>query len=316
MAEINLLFLAPHWRVTLVRAFQESWTKRQLPGRFIGVDSDPDAGAMRLLPCSYTVPRFTERDCLKQLTDICKKESVTAILPLTNKAVDFLDQNRSKLKSRLAYLPGPQTVAVCHDKMKLAERFSEGACRVPQTFLSTSVPEDVEFPLIAKQRTGEGSRDVCRIEDAEDLAFYKSKFPDHVFQRLVTGVEFSIDWFCDRDGTPRVVVPRERLVVRGGEVMKSKIRMLPSIREAVIQVGESLSLVGPATIQGIVDSSDQFWLTDINLRFGSGYVHTMAAGVDVPMLIHQELSDQPIENLDGSVQDGSLMARYPDHLLF
>ena len=55
----------------------------------------------------------------------------------------------------------------------------------------------------------------------------------HVFQNLIEGQEFSIDAFFDKHGSPRLIVPRERLAVRGGEVMASRINMDTNIIDKV-----------------------------------------------------------------------------------
>ncbi len=315
MNEINILFLAPHWRVTLMRAFQDSWSKRQLPGRLLGADSDAQAGALQVLTESFTLPEFSDASCLDQLMELCQREAVSLIFPLTNKAVDFLNANRQPLKTYTAYLPPAETVDLCHDKFKLAERFREIPLSVPQTFLPDDLSDDCPFPLIVKPRQGEGSRDVHRVDNLDDLVYFRKKFPNHVFQKWIEGTEFSIDWFSDRDSTPRLLSPRERLAVRGGEVMKSRIHLHPKIIKAARELGKALSLTGPATIQGILDKEDRFWLTDVNLRFGSGYVHSILAGADIPALIHSELAEDAPPADQCSVRDGSVMVRYPGHLI-
>ena len=43
MTETHILFLAPNWRVSLIRAFKESQNRLGLSGRVVGADSDPQA---------------------------------------------------------------------------------------------------------------------------------------------------------------------------------------------------------------------------------------------------------------------------------
>ncbi|MCB0156474.1 MAG: ATP-grasp domain-containing protein [Anaerolineae bacterium] len=298
-----------------MRAFQESWSKRQLPGRLLGADSDPQAGALQVLTESFALPGFDDAACLGQLQALCKEQRVTAILPLTNKAVEFVDGHRGKLKNWIPYFPSAETVAVCHDKLKLAGRFAEGTLRVPETWLPDALPEEVPYPLIVKPRTGEGSKNVFHVDGADDLTYYKNKFTGHVFQRRVEGPEFSIDWFADREGRPRLVSPRERLVVRGGEVMKSRIRPEPVVIDAARKAGAELGLIGPATIQGMLDADGSFWLTDVNLRFGSGYIHSILAGADLPAFIHADLGGYAEEGETLSACEDSVMVRYPGQLL-
>ena len=81
--------------------------------------------------------------------------------------------------------------------------------------------------------------------------------------------------------------------------------------ETVSQVGKALLLRGPCTIQGFLDEDEKFYLTDVNLRFGSGFVHTIAAGVDVPLLLYKELLGEEIPAV-GPVEEGLMMTRFSD----
>ena len=111
-----------------------------------------------------------------------------------------------------------------------------------------------------------------------------------------------------------MTVPRERLAVHAGEVMMSRIELGPDIIESAKKVGTLLQLRGLANLQGILDESGKFLFTDINLRFGSGAVHSIQAGADTPGMIFQELAGGSIENKSNSVTNGSTMSRFHDAL--
>ena len=64
MTETNILFLAPHWRVSLIKAFQGARARLKMKGRMIGADSDPEAPASCLMDASFTLPPFSESGCL------------------------------------------------------------------------------------------------------------------------------------------------------------------------------------------------------------------------------------------------------------
>jgi carbamoyl-phosphate synthase large subunit len=164
--------------------------------------------------------------------------------------------------------------------------------------------------LIAKDPCGEGGKNCFKIEDQTEFDFYSKKLPNHIFQRFIQGREFSIDWFSNKKGLPVVVVPRERLVARAGEVMVSRIELIPDIIESAKRLGNRLQLRGPANFQGFLQESGEFLFTDINLRFGSGVLHTIRAGANIPEMILQELAGKPIETKSYSIMDGSTMTRF------
>ncbi|MFQ5450326.1 MAG: ATP-grasp domain-containing protein [Nitrospinaceae bacterium] len=314
MKKTNLLLLAPHWRVSLVRAFQNTKTKLVSPGKVVGADSDPLSPSSQVLDAAHTIPPFPDPACLGEVLEICRKESIHSLIPLTNKAVEFLNLRRDHFKgnSLLHFLPGPEVIDICHDKLKLAGFLQARGILSPPTSRAKSFEGELEFPLIAKPRWGEGGKNSFIIENPRDLEFYAQKCPDHVIQPLIQGREFTIDWFSNREGKPLLIVPRERLAVRGGEVAVSRIRLDPQLIEAAQIAGTRLGLRGPCNLQGILDPAGRFFFTDVNLRFGSGSVHTIAAGGDIPAMILQELAGTASKTFQNSIRDGSIMTRFHD----
>ncbi len=314
MKDINLLFLAPHWRVSLIQAFQQSWKRSSLSGKLIGADSDPYAAGQKALEQFYQIPQFEHLDCKQSLLEICKVESVDAILPLTNKAIEFLDNHRESFSNNNCrlYIQSSETIQVCHDKLLLFNYLKKIGLKTPHSFSLKNLPASLSFPLVLKDRKGEGGKNVTIIKNSEEFDFYKKSVNEEIFQEKLEGQEFSVDWYSNLEGKPLIIVPRERIKVRSGEVMQSKIQLKEEIIDAVSLVGKYLNLKGPCTLQGFLSESGDFFFTDINLRFGSGYVHTLAAGGDVPLMMYRELSGEESTNASIKIKEGSIMTRFLD----
>jgi carbamoyl-phosphate synthase large subunit len=308
METIKILFLASHWRVSLIKAFRDSKPSIEL----ICADSDQFASTFKEADRFQVLPLFSDPDCLQSLLEVCKAEKVSALVPLTNKAIEFMADHRHELGAdgRRLWIPQNSAIEICHDKWKLFEFLMNEGFDTPSTFLPGKI--ESSFPLIAKPRRGEGSKEVFVIENSDDSGFYMKKCPQHVFQKRIDGQEFSVDTFFDQQGSPRLIVPRERLVVRGGEVMVSRINMDSVIIDKVKALGTRLGLTGPCTIQGIQDG--KFYFTDVNLRFGSGFVHTISAGGNVPLMMYKELAGQELDSMKLGIKDHSVMTRYPESI--
>ena len=314
METLKVLFLAAHWRVSLVRAFQNAKAQCETSFQLIAVDSDALAPALQVADRSHSLPLFSDNNCLELLLTICRTQAIDAIIPMTNKAIDFLNIHREELSggNRRLFIPESSTIEICHDKWNLWKFMELEGFNSPKTFLlAESDPPDT-FPLIAKERSGEGGKNQSLIENQRDLDYCIDKYPNHIYQELIQGREFSVDLFADVKGIPQLIVPRERLSVRGGEVMTSKINMNESIIDLVEALSRRLALTGPCNIQGILDENGTFFFTDLNLRFGSGSVHTIAAGGDIPLMIYQEMAGQSF--FEPSIQNQSIMTRYPESI--
>ncbi len=309
MKDIRVLFLAPNWRVSLLRSFKKPTATKIF---IVGADSDSNSAALSVVDKSYVIPKFSEPNCVEKIQAICDKENIHAILPMTNKAIEFMDKNRAGFDEGdlLLYLAGHTLIETCNDKRKLAEFFTQ------KNFASPDLIDPKKlfpgFPLIAKDPCGEGGKNCFKIEDQTEFDFYSKKLPNHIFQRFVQGREFSIDWFSNKKGLPVVVVPRERLAARAGEVMVSRIELIPDIIEFAKRLGTRLQLRGPANLQGFLEESGEFLFTDINLRFGSGVLHTIHAGANIPEMMLQELVGESVEMKSNFVMDGSTMSRFHD----
>jgi len=309
MKDIRILFLAPNWRVSLLRSFKKSTAIKVF---VVGADSDADSAALKVVDKSYVIPEFSEPKCIKKIQAICDMENINTILPITNKAIEFLDKNRTEFDEGdlLFYLADHPLIQTTSDKRRLAEFFKRNNFSSPDLIdPKKSFPG---FPLFAKESCGEGGKNCFKIEGQAELDFYIKKFPDHIFQRFFQGREFSIDWFSDKAGLPIVVVPRERLVTRAGEVMVSRIELVSSIIESAQRLGEKFQLRGPANFQGFLEESGEFFFTDVNLRFGSGVLHTIHAGANIPEMMLQELVGKSIETKTDFGMDGSTMSRFHD----
>ena len=308
METIKILFLASHWRVSLIKAFHDAKQSMEL----ICADSDPLAASFKEADRFQVLPLFSDFHCLQSLLEICKAEKISALVPLTNKAIEFMADHRHEfgVEGRRLWIPQNHAIEICHDKWKLFEFLMNEGFDTPSTFLPGKI--ESSFPLIAKPRQGEGSKDVFVMENSDDLEFFMKKYPQHIFQKRIDGQELSVDAFFDQQGSPRLIVPRERLVVRGGEVMVSRINMDGGIIDKVTVLGGRLGLTGPCTIQGIQD--DKFYFTDVNLRFGSGFVHTISAGGNVPLMMYKELAGQELDSMKLDIKDHSVMTRYPESI--
>jgi carbamoyl-phosphate synthase large subunit len=313
---LKIFFLAANWRVSLLKAFQDAKAHSNSPVQLVAADSDSLAPALNIADESYCLPLFSDSSCLESLLTICRKQALDAIVPLTNNAIDFLDKYREQLngENRRLFIQESFAIKVCHDKWNLWKFMKQEGFNSPKTFLlAESAPSDI-FPLIAKERKGEGGKNQSMIENQRDLDYCMDKYPHHIFQEFIQGKEFSVDLFADVNSVPKLIVPRERLSVRGGEVMTSRIDMNKSIIVSVEALSRRLGLTGPCNIQGIQDKNGTFFFTDLNLRFGSGSVHTIAAGGNIPLMIYQEMVGQNF--LNPSIQDKSIMTRYPENIFY
>ncbi len=139
--------------------------------------------------------------------------------------------------------------------------------------------------MLVKARKGFGSRHIFRAENQAELDFFlRYTTVDSMVQRVCSGVEFSIDVFCDLDGRCLAAIPRTMIESKGGESIKGMTIKDLDLIEFGRVASEALRIIGPANIQCFRDPDGALEVTDVNPRFGGGFPLPTAAGSRYPEL--------------------------------
>lgn len=167
-----------------------------------------------------------------------------------------------------------KAISICQDKWKTYEFFKSIGIPTPKTSLNQL------YPLV-KPRTGRGGQGVKIEEKMIDMT-------DMISQEVVTGDEFTVDVFFDRDHQPVYIIPRRRFgVVNGkstsGEVIENKL-----ITDYIITIAKNVLFVGPINFQCFVDE-DCVTFIEINPRIAGGMALGFAASENWVNLILENI---------------------------
>jgi carbamoyl-phosphate synthase large subunit len=299
-----VLFTCAGQRVDIVDAF------RQAGAVTVAADVNPLAPALYHADVHALVPRIEEDDYVPALRELVDEHGVDLIVPLTDLDQVILSGEREELGA-LVLLPDAEIVERLGDKYLAHVLFEERGIASPPTWLPTGVPDDAEFPLLVKARHGFGSRHIYRAADAAQLGFFLGYTPvDSIVQACLAGEEFSIDVFCDLDGTCLNAIPRTMIESKGGESIKGMTIRDERLIELARDVSERLELVGPANIQCFREADGAHLVTDINTRFGGGFPLPLAAGGRYPELALALARGEQLEPRLGDFREGIVMTRF------
>jgi hypothetical protein len=114
--------------------------------------------------------------------------------------------------------PGPDLIALCGDKQRLAEHLAAagvpaplGRCLGPQD----AIPADACFPAVLKPRDGAGSDGVCIVPDAGSLPAAHQRPGAWRLERYQPGAAASVACLQGPGGT-RLLEPCRQRLLRGG----------------------------------------------------------------------------------------------------
>lgn len=264
----------------------------------VGADAQEGTAAKHFVDAFYRIPRCDDPEYLRTLLNICSEGKIDMVVPLYEDEFPILAAARKRFdkRSTLLILSDEKVLDICKDKFKTAEFFERYGIPAPKTYSHEELVEifktgKADFPLFIKPSQGMGSEGAHIVRNLDELDFYYRHVKMPIVQSVARGVEYTVDALCDTYGTPIYIVPRERIEVRSGEVVKSRTRQDVRIIDAAEHLLESLNeegrVMGPMTIQCFVSEEGKISFIEINPRFGGGVPLAFAAGADYASALYE-----------------------------
>ena len=263
--------------VTQYKAFQA------LGCRIVAADCDPASVGFHFADAAYVVPRVGAADYLDRMLAVCEREAVDLFLPALDEELALCGEHRRRFEAlgTRIMLSSPEALAVCADKLRMAQCFSELAIPAPRTVAAEDYREGTfeRFPLIVKPRSGRGGTGVHLARNHAEAAFFTQYVERAVVQECLDGVEYTIDVLATLDSGLRMFSPRQRLATESGVSSKGITHWREELLDPVRTLVRALKMVGPLNFQCFVSPAGRVSFTEINARLAGTAILSQAAGV-------------------------------------
>jgi len=312
---LRILLTAIGKRVQLIKHLKKE-------NYIIGVDKDELIPGRYFVNSFFTIPEIGDMTYISALLTICEREKIDLLIPLFEKEFLILDSNREEFENlgTTLLLSNRPILEICNDKWNTYNFFKENSISTAKTCLIEDVEDkniNMKFPLILKPREGMGSKGIFFARNKQELSHLSINLKNYIVQEMVEGTEYTMDVLCDLEGKVLSIVPRQRLEVRAGEVVKSKSVKDIDLIEKTLDLVDKLNskndngAIGPMNIQCIVNEKKDMRFIEINPRFGGGVPLTFESGVDYGRVLREMTMGQEIEPMLGNFKE-SIMLRFDD----
>ncbi len=278
-------------------------------------DSNPWAPAACVADRAHGLPSVNSLEYVPALLKIVRKQKIDLLIPLIDSELTQIANRRDAFASAgcCAVISSPEVVGICRDKL-LTYAFLRGqGIDTPKTWKAQDVLGRMHhrFPYFLKPRSGSAGAGGHKISGPDDLRAMAPYLGDGIIQEFIDGVEYTLDVYTGFDGVPRCVVPRERMEVRGGEVVQARTCKRDAIIKAGLRVVEALKACrGVITLQLFLERSGRIVVIEINPRFGGGVPLAIEAGADFPRWLLAEWLGRRLRIRVDQFRDRLVMMRY------
>ena len=317
---MNVLFCSAGRRVELLKDFR---TTMGSTGKIVATDISPYAPALYAADQRYIVPRIDDENYIDTLIEICKKEKIDAVFTLIDPEIAVLSQNRHLFESLgiKVMVPYYDSAVLCFDKLKMYKFLKKNSIPTITTFETIDEfvvalqNERVKFPVFVKPRTGSGSVGACKVDDFESLQSIVKNDPSLIIQEYIEGVDIDADVYIDSvSGKVVSVFTKEKISTTLGGANKTVSFKDEKLFAFIRKIVSTLDLYGPNDMDFFYKDGE-YYLSEINPRFGGAYLHAYAAGVDFIKLIENNVEDIPNKEEFGNYEEDVVMMMY-DSIVF
>lgn len=312
---MNILILSAGTRNKIVQYFVKTLNGT---GKVIATDMSNLAPAIYEADKYYIVPKVTAHEYLDVVLDICKKEKITGVLSLIDPELSLLAENRKKFEAIGTIVIG-SSYMLCEmslDKFLMYNWLESHGYRCAKSYINKEVFfHDVDaglitYPVFVKPARGSASISISKVYDRETVELLFAHEDGLMIQEFLDGQEIGADVYIDMISHEVVsIFTKKKLKMRAGETDKAisfKDEKLFTLIERFIK---DAGYNGQIDID-IFDLNGEYYISEVNPRFGGGYPHAYECGCDHMKLIMNNIRGKSNECIIGAYDEGIYMMKY------
>ncbi len=294
--EINILFLGGARRYSLAERFIIAGKTLNIQVNIYSYELTQDVPITGIAKKIIIGKRWNDENIFEDLKTIVEQYKINILLPFVDPAIEILAKLKSIINKTDVCIPvsDVETCKIFFDKILAQEWFLKHQFPVP---IASST-----FPIIAKPRKGSAGKGIQIIHNDIELHQFKQahNLNDFLIQQFIDAEEYTVDSYVSIHSKEILgIVPRQRIEILGGEVIKSITKKEQKIIELTKIILTKGNFCGPITIQFLKDiKSNMIYIMEINPRFGGGVINSIEAGFDIPLILLKEYLNLPVSPIN------------------
>ena len=314
---MNILILSGGTRNKIVQYFRKALAGK---GNVIVTDMSPYAPAIYEADRYYLVPRITAPDYIDIILGICRKEQISGVLSLIDPELSMLAANKARFEELGVTIIGSD-YALCEralDKMQMYRWCIEHgyACARSYTdkeaFYADVEAGVIDYPVFVKPVRGSASLSISKVYDRDTVELLFTHTDGLMIQEFLNGQEIGADVYIDLiSGEVVSIFTKKKLLMRAGETDKSVSFKDEKLFDLISRFVNESGYRGQIDID-IFEINGQYYISEVNPRFGGGYPHAYECGVDHMELIANNLAGKANPVCIGGYEENLVMMKYND----
>lgn len=321
----NILVLSCGTRNKIIRYLKNTLTLESGAriGNVIATDMSSIAPAIYEADRFYIVKRITEEGYIDSILDLCKKEHISAVFSLIDPELSLLAEHKEEFEA-IGTTVITSSYELCEMSLNKIEmykwllKYGYNTARSysdKNAFYADLECGVINYPVFVKPVCGSASIAISKVYDKETVEYLFAHNDNLMIQEYLNGQEIGADVYVDLlSGEVVSIFTKKKLMMRAGETDKAVSfkdeKLFSLIKKFVKEAGYR----GQIDID-IFDICGEYYISEVNPRFGGGYPHAYECGCDHMKLILNNLFGIVNEVCIGNYEENVFMMKYNEVLI-
>lgn len=313
---MNILFCSVGRRCELLKDFRNTMGEI---GRIVVTDLSIYAPAAYFADKFYQVPRIDDPAYISTILDICRKEEINAVTTCIDPEIMLLAEHRAEFAEIGVEVLAPyeETARICFDKFKMFEYLMSKGIKTVLTygdlesFCKAEQAGKIVFPVFVKPREGSGSVGARKVSNMAELAEAMEQDPSLIIQEFMgNAVDMDADIYIDTiSHKPVALFSKRKLETKIGGASKTVSFKDQKLVDFVCNALNAFKFNGPIDMD-LWYRDGEYYLSEVNPRFGGAYLHAYGAGIDFVKLIENNVAGEENDAEFDNYEDNVVMMMY------
>lgn len=317
---MNILILSAGTRNKVVEYFKK---EIGAGGRIIATDCSELAPALYEADEYVIVPRIDEEGYLDIILNICKEKKIDGVFSLIDPELSLLAANKNKFLEigTTPVISSEDAVETCFDKFKMYQLLTGYGYKTAKSYVDKEAfYQDVDagkisYPVFVKPVKGSASININKVFSPKEIDVLFCLYDDLMIQEFMDGTEYGADVYIDMlTGKVMSIFTKEKIKMRAGETDKSVSVKDEALFRLIQEFAEKVGFRGIIDMD-IFKIDGEYYISEVNPRFGGGYPHAYACGVNVPKQIIENLAGKENPCTIGEYKEGIYMMKYNEIMI-
>lgn len=312
---MNILITSAGTRDKVVQYFKKEF---EGIGNVIATDMSDLAPAIYEADGYHLVPRIDDPKYIDRLLEICKEEKIDCLFALIDPELSLIAKNKEKFLEIgvTPLISNYDAVELAFDKYEMFKYLRNNGVKTAKTYISKDEfykdldAGKIDFPVFVKPYKVSASININKVNTKDEIDTLFEVNDDLIIQEFMDGQEIGADIYVDPISKKVVsIFTKEKIKMRAGETDKARSfkddKLFEIIKNVVEKIGYSYMID-----MDVFRVNGEYYISEINPRFGGGYPHAYESGVNFPKLIINSMNGIENKNEIGNYDEDIYMMKY------